>query len=191
MKEIRFCEIRAAAPAGAESLTLVGRPIVYDVPAVINDQSGSFTEIIRRGALDAADLSNVRLLYNHDTNRVPLARTPKTMRLTVSPAGLEMAAELPDTETAREVHTAVCRGDLSGMSFAFVVLPGGDRWDLRTRTREIFRIKKILEVSIVPFPAYEAASVSVEARAAMQALDCDKRKQAIIAANKILTKRGF
>ena len=190
MKEIRTTtEIRTEAPAGAEGLYLTGRPIVYETPTVINDPAGTFTEIIRRGALDDADVSDARLMFNHDLNRVPLARTPKTMTLTKTPAGLEMSAQLPETDEARAVHTAVARGDLSGMSFAFTVPPGGDKWDLRTNTREIFKIKKILEVSVVPFPAYPQASV--EARAVVQTLGSDERKRTIIAANKILLKEVF
>lgn len=189
MKEIRVCEIRAEAPAGAESLVIEGMPIVYDQPTVINDPAGRYTEIIRRGALDGADLTDARLLYNHDLNKVPLARTPKTMQFVLDPAGLKMTAQLPDTEEARSVHTAVGRGDLSGMSFAFKVPPGGDRYDRSTNTREIMKIEKVYEVSIVPFPAYP--QTSVEARAAMQALDSDERTRAIIACNKIMMKEVF
>ena len=104
MKEIRVCEIRAAAAADAsKALRLEGRPIVYDQPTKIGDPAGSYIEIIRAGALDHADLSDARLFYNHDLNKVPLARTPKTMQLTIDPAGLKMVAELPDTEEARSV----------------------------------------------------------------------------------------
>lgn len=185
MKEIRIAEIRADAPAGAGSLVLDGMPIVYDKPTTINDPAGKFTEIIRRGALDNADISDVRLLYNHDLNKVPLARTPKTMQLKVTPAGLSMTASLPDTEEARSVHTAVGRGDLSGMSFAFKVPAGGDKFNPVTRTREIYKIEKVLECSVVPFPAYPQASV--EARAAMMTT-VTERQQAIIACNKIMMK---
>ena len=185
MKELRVCEIRAEAPAGAESLVLDGTPIVYDKPTTINDPAGKFIEIIRSGALDHADISDVRLLYNHDLSKVPLARTPKTMQLRITPAGLQMAATLPDTEEARSVHTAVGRGDLNGMSFAFKVPAGGDRFDPVTKTREIFKIEKVLECSVVPFPAYP--QTSVEARAAMQNAETS-RQQAIIACNKIMMK---
>lgn len=184
MKEIRTCEIRTQTPAGAESLILEGMPIVFDQATIINDPAGPFTEIIRRGALDGADLSDVRLLYNHDLNKVPLARTPKTMSLEVTMAGMRMIARLPDTQEARSVHTAVGRGDLTGMSFAFKVPEGGDRYDPATRTREILKIEKVLECSVVPFPAYQQASV--EARAAFR--DMESRTQAIIACNKILMK---
>lgn len=186
MKEIRTAEIKANAAAGAESLVLEGMPIVYDQPTAINDPAGRFVEIIRAGALDSADLSDARLLYNHDLNKVPLARTPKTMQLIPDPAGLRMVAQLPDTAEAKSVYTAVQRGDLSGMSFAFKVPEGGDRYDPATNTREIFKIAKVYEVSIVPFPAYP--QTSVEARAAIAPYIAKAKNNAIIQANKILMK---
>ena len=70
MKELRICEIRAAAPAGAENrLIIEGVPIVYDQPTTINDPAGKYIEIIKRGALDSADLTDARLLYNHEIGR--------------------------------------------------------------------------------------------------------------------------
>ncbi len=183
MKEIRTAEVRANAPAGTDGLIINGQPIIYDRPAVINSPAGQYTEIIRRGALDGADMSDCRLLFNHDLNRVPLARTPKTMQLTISPAGLNMAAQLPDTPEARSVHTAVSRGDLSGMSFAFKVPPGGDRWN--GRTREILKIEKVYELSVVPFPAYP--ETSVEARSALAFVIKDERTATLIKCNQLLS----
>jgi len=187
MKEIRVCEIRAAEPAGEGGLILEGRPIVYDQPTTINDPAGQYIEIIRSGALDEADISDTRLLYNHDLSKVPLARTPKTMQLIKDAAGLKMVAKLPDTEEAKSVYTAVKRGDLTGMSFAFKVPEGGDRYDAATNTREILKIEKIYEISIVPFPAYP--QTSVEARAAMKGIKDDPlRAAAKIRINQILMK---
>lgn len=182
MKETRLAEIRAADPAGPDGMILEGKPIVYGEPTTINDPAGKFTEVIERGALDDADLSDCHLFYNHDTNRVPLARTPRTMQLRVSPAGLEMVASLPDTDGARDVYEAVKRGDLTGMSFAFVVPEGGDSYNRATNTRTIHRIAKVYEVSVVPFPAYP--STSVEARAQMR--EADERVQALLACNRVL-----
>lgn len=190
MKELRIAEIRAEAPAGATGLILVGRPVVYDQPTVIKDKFGEYIEVIRRGALDGADLSDTRLLYNHDLSRVPLARTPKTMQFKLDPAGLTMIAELPDTEEGRSVYTAVKRGDLSGMSFAFKVPEGGSHFDAKTNTRTITKIEKIYECSIVPFPAYP--QTSVEARAAMESawakLKDPKRDELRIKLNQILRR---
>jgi phage head maturation protease len=47
-----------------------------------------------------------------------------------------------------------------------VVADGGSHYDPRTNTRTITKIKKILECSVVPFPAYP--TTSVEARAEIQ-----------------------
>lgn len=163
MKETRITEIRASDTNDA--MIIEGRAVVYDQPTSIKDPAGSYTEIIQRGALDDADLSDVRLLFNHDLNRVPLARTPKTMSLNVDSAGLTIKATLPNTESALEVYEAVKRGDLSGMSFAFKVPEGGDSYDPKTNTRTITKISKLYECSIVQYPAY--GQTSVEARSVM------------------------
>jgi len=192
MKELRIAEIRAKEPGGSDSLVLSGRPILYDQPTTINAPFGEYVEVIKRGALDEADLSDVRLLYNHDMNKIPLARTPKTMHLTLEPAGLMMRAELPSTEDGRSVHTAVKRGDLSGMSFAFKVPEGGSRYDAKTNTRTITKIEKVYECSIVAFPAYP--QTSVEARSQIEdtweALNAPERQQAKIKLNQLL-RRDF
>lgn len=192
MKEQRVAQLktetRAEGAAASKALVLTGMPIVFNTPTVINDPSGSYTEIIERGALDGADISDTRLLYGHDMAKVPLARAPKTMELKVTDKGLEMRAVLADTADARAVYTAVERGDLDGMSFAFKVPEGGDSYDRATNTRTIHKIDKIYEVSVVAFPAYPSASV--EARAALTSLANTERDQVLIKCNKILYKRG-
>lgn len=165
-KELRFSAIETS---GVSDLVLVGRPIVFDSPATINLENGeSYTEIISRSALDHCDLSDSTLIYNHDTTRVPLARTGRTMALRVTDDGLYMRAELAgDSPQAQEVYSAVKRGDLSGMSFAFTVAEGGSSYDPATNTRTITEIAKVYEISICPHPAYPTASV--EARDAITA----------------------
>lgn len=183
MKETRIYEVRAAdTPAGDGGMVLTGRAVVFDTPTVINDPAGPYTEVIERGALDGAQLDDSRLVYNHDMTKVPLARTPRTMQLTVGPAGLDMRASLPDTEEARAVYQAVRRGDLSAMSFAFTVPEGGDSYDAATNTRTIHRIAKVYELSIVPFAAYP--TTSVEARSAIE--DGDSRLALVKKCNQVM-----
>lgn len=174
-KELRYAELR---PSGISDLVLVGNPVVFETPATINlEDGGTYTEIIHRGALDACDLSDSTLIYNHDTTRVPLARAGRTMTLQVNEKGLYMRAELADESAqAREVYSAVRRGDLTGMSFAFVVPDGGSRYDATTNTRHIDRIAKVYEISVCPWPAYPTASV--EARDAITAARDGQRELA-------------
>lgn len=157
MREIRSTEISTG-----ESLQLLGTPIVFEEETVILDKMGNYKEIIKRGALDEADLSDIQLLYNHNPKKLPLARSPKTMSFYIDDNGLHMKAILPDTEEARALHLSVSRGDLSGMSFSFSVPPGGSSYNPKTNTRTITKIAKVYECSITPFPAYP--STSVEAR---------------------------
>ena len=190
MKEIRTAEVRATDPTadGKDALIIVGTPIVFDTPTTINDLCGSYTEVIKRGALDGADLTDSRLLVNHDMTRIPLARTPKTMSLNITEKGLEMRAELPDTEEARSVYTAVKREDLTGMSFAFSVPDGGDSYDAKTNTRTITKISKVYEVSLVNFPAYPTASAEAISTRAESLKKLEARNKAITLCNLILMK---
>lgn len=192
MKEIRTADISADKPKTTteNELVLVGRPIVFDEPTTIRASFGEYTEIIKRGALDNADLSDIRLLYNHDSNKLPLARTPKTMSFALDPAGLSMRAILPETENGKGVYTAVDRRDLSGMSFAFKVSDGGSHYDAKTNTRTITKIDKVYEFSITPFPAYPQTSLEArsEIEGAKSAVYEEAKQAAKIKINQILFK---
>lgn len=144
---------------------LTGQPIVYNERTNL----GWCDEIIDDGALDGADLRDVRFLINHNVDMIPLARsrnnnTNSTMQLEVVPgAGLNIRVNL-DTENnaeAKSLYSAVGRGDISGMSFMFTV--DEDKWeDINTDhpTRHILKFDKVFEVSAVTFPAYEATSIA-------------------------------
>ena len=144
---------------------IYGRPIVYDVPADL----GFFTEYIDRGALDEADLTDVRLCMDHDTSYV-YARSRRnnpssTMQLIPNENGLDVSAGLAIEKSARhkDLYTAIERGDMDKMSFMFRVLD--DEWsDLETDkpTRHIKKIASVLEVSVVTFPAYQQTFAEIE-----------------------------
>ena len=151
---------------------LYGTPIVYSSPT---DIGGWFREIIDPGALDGADLRDVPLLVNHNMEMIPVARsrrnTPNsTMRLIPNDRGLDIEAyvDVERNATARELDSAVERGDLDGMSFLFSV--DSERWDdLETDypTRHILRFGKIGEVSAVTWPAYPSTNISARSKEAL------------------------
>ena len=143
--------------AGDKPLIVEGTAIVFDSPA----NMGSYTEYIARNALDGVNLDNITLLVNHDGAGIPLARSPKTMTLTITDNGLEMRAELPDTEQGRSVHAAIQRGDLSEMSFAFDI--GEQTFDEQKRECTITKIAAVYEISIVNRAAYPQTNVQARA----------------------------
>lgn len=151
--QTRCYEVRAAD----KPLTLTGVAVVFNQPADL----GGVKEVIAPDALRGLDLNDIVLITNHDGGQIPLARSPKTLSLTVTEQGLEMSAELPDTEQARAVYEAVKRGDLSQMSFAFDI--GAADYDEQTQTRTITQISKIYEISIVNYAAYTQTNVQARA----------------------------
>lgn len=177
-KEIRAFSFEVRAEQNEEHGTyLTGQPIVYNERTDL----GWYDEIIADGALDGTDLRDVRFLINHNTDMIPLARSRNnnansTMQLQVIPsAGMAIRVDL-DTDNntdARSLYSAVNRGDISGMSFMFVVAE--DKWDdidTDHPTRTILKFAKVFEVSAVTFPAYEATSI--QARGLADALDSAK-----------------
>lgn len=166
--------------------TITGRPIVYNSRTDL----GWFDEIIMPGALDNADLTDVRFLVNHDTSKIPLARSRRnngnsTMQLTVDFDGMGIRVDL-DTENnaeARALYSAVQRGDISGMSFMFGIR--GEDWenlDSDHPTRKITDISTVVEVSAVTFPAYDATEIDARSKGALDnaraALDSARRQNA-------------
>lgn len=151
---------------------ITGRPIVYNSRTNL----GYFDELIESGALDGADLTDVRFLVNHDVSKIPLARSRRnngssTMLLTPDQNGLGIEVKL-DTENnaeARALKSAVQRGDISGMSFMFSV--DDEEWENLESdhpTRHIRKIGSVVEVSAVTFPAYESTEIYARGKEALE-----------------------
>ena len=176
-KEIRSFDFDINATENEERGKYIeGRAIVYNQRANL----GWYDEIIAPDALKDTDLRDVRLLVNHNTDMIPLARSRNnnansTMQLTVDENGMGIRANL-DVENnvdAKALYSAIARSDINSMSFMFIV--DKDSWDdidSDHPTRTITGIKRVLEVSAVIFPAY--TQTSLEARGLAEALDSAK-----------------
>ena len=187
--EIRAFDFEIRATESEETGSVVeGTPIVFGKRTDL----GWYDEIIDKKALDKCDLKDVRFLVNHNLDMTPLARSrnnnkKSTMQMTVGDDGMGIRVSL-DTENnsdAKNLYSAIKRGDVSGMSFMFKVR--GDKWDDIDGdhpTRTITDISKVYEVSAVTFPAYEQTSISARsqrtlesARAALESAREEKKKR--------------
>ena len=143
---------------------VTGKPILYNSLTNI----GAFDEIIEAGALDGADLKDVRFLVNHNTDMIPLARSRNnnensTMQMIVDDGGMNIRVNLDtvNNSDAKNLYSAIQRGDIDGMSFMFTV--ERDEWENLEGdhpTRHIRKIGKVFEVSAVTFPAYPETTIS-------------------------------
>ena len=188
-KEIRAFNFDVRADVDEKhGSVLTGRPIVFGQRTDL----GWYDEIIEADALTETDLKDVRFLINHNTDMIPLARSRNnnensTMQMTVGPDGMDIRVDL-DVENnadAKSLYSAVSRGDITGMSFMFVVEK--DAWDepeSEHPTRHITSIKRVMEVSAVTFPAYTQTSITARglsdalesARASLDSVRAEKRE---------------
>ena len=170
-------EVRAEQTERGHILT--GRPVVYNSRTDI----GPFDEIICSGALDKTDLTDIRFLVNHDMKKLPLARSRRnngnsTMQLSVDAQGLSLDwvdLDVENNADAAALYSAVQRGDVDGMSFAYSVTK--ERWEnLESEhpTRYIEAIGSIVEISAVTWPAYEDTEINTRATRAL-----DSARQAV------------
>lgn len=155
-------EVREKDGGGA---VIRGLAAVYDK---LSDNLGGFREIIAPGAFEDTDMSDVRALFNHDSNFVLGRTVSQTLRLTRVREGLEYEIDVPATRTILDlVMEPIKRGDVSQSSFGFIVGSGNDSWDEDedgVLIRTINKVRSLFDVSPVTFPAYPDTSVGARGR---------------------------
>lgn len=167
-------EVRAAE--GVRTIT--GYAAVFNSAA---DIGGYFREQIAPGAFsETLKSADVRALIDHDTGRVIGRSAAGTLRLKEDDKGLAVEIDLPDTTDGRDLAVQLERGDISGMSFGFIVRH--DEWDETSDppTRTIHAVD-LREVSAVAFPAYDDTALALrsldEARKEREQRDEESRKK--------------
>jgi len=199
-EEIDMIEQRKAM-ATAERITMTaevravethdGTMKIGGYAATFNSEASglNFREVIAPGAFTRALASTdpVFLLVNHDMEGIPLASTQSgTLKLRQDNTGLYMEATLDQTNPkAQELSSAIRRGDMDKMSFAFTVSPDGQTRDEGLRT--IQDIERLYEVSVVTLPAYDSTSVGMR-KADEPDLELAKRKLKLKVKQYSLTK---
>lgn len=162
-------DIEKRAEMEAEQPMIVeGYAVVYDQPQTYTFGEETYTETIKRGALDNADIRRTVMRYNHEDSVFALARTKNgSLQMVSDDYGLKIRAELIDTQSNRDVYKMIRSGLIDEMSFAFTVAKGGDTWtysdDFMTVTRDINEIDTVYDVSAVDTGFYENTSIYARA----------------------------
>ena len=156
--ELDAGELRAGQ--GDDSIgQIAGYALVFNTPST----NLPFIEIIKTGALDGVDLSDVLALYDHDFANVLGRVSSGTLKLNIDDHGLHFTLDIPNTSLGHDVYTNIKNGNLKGLSFRFTIADGGETWKQINGqpTRVISKIDTMREISVVSVPAYDDTSVEV------------------------------
>lgn len=157
-KALGDIELRAAGSS------LVARGYAY----VFNKYSqdlGGFVERIAPGAgAKSIGDHDIRALFNHDPNHILGRMGAGTLRMGEDGTGGWYEIDIPDTTLGRDLSESLKRGDISGSSFGFRLMPDGEDWSLSeqgfpVRTLNAFAIR---DVGPVVFPAYVDTSAALK-----------------------------
>ncbi len=159
--ETRSVALPVEHRADGDKMTVAGYAATFGETTDIGDY---FREVIAPGAFtNTLKTADVRAYYGHDRQRLLGRTSAGTLRLTEDAKGLAVEIDLPDTTDGRDVRALIARGDITGMSFGFIVTH--DEWNMTgtVDTRTIHEVE-LLEVSIVSEPAYEGTSIALRSR---------------------------
>lgn len=134
--------------------------------AVFNSRSedlGGFTEVVAPGAFKRSlqSRNDVKLLFDHNPANVLASTRAGTMTLSEDARGLKVVASLAPTTLGRDISVLIKRGDIDSMSFGFSVIR--DSWNDNGTERTLNSVR-IMEASIVSWPAYKGTAGTVSVR---------------------------
>lgn len=156
--EIRSLE---TIPTVSDDNEIEGTAVVFNQRS---DDLGGFDEIIEPTALTGVDLSDVVLLYNHNSGDVLARSSAGTLTLDPQPDGIHFRAKLPATTLGNDTRENLRNGNVRGMSFGFSIEQR--QWEERENgyTQHVKRIGKVYELSLTAFPAYKETDVGMSMR---------------------------
>jgi len=148
--------------ADGDSPTIAGHAAVFGQEASI---AGLFFERIEPGTFrKAIERDDVRALWNHNPDYVLGRNKAGTLRLSEDEKGLAVQITPPDTQWARDLMVSIKRGDVTQMSFGFIVTDAA--WEKKDgKNVRVIRGVQLFDVSPVTFAAYEGTDVSVRSSA--------------------------
>jgi uncharacterized protein len=154
-----------------------GKPTIYGYASVyesLSENLGYFREKVARGAFARAIREDdVRALFQHDPRYVLGRNKSGTLKLWEDIHGLRFEVQPPEAQWARDLAESIKRGDINQMSFQFQALK--DEWEYVEDSARIAELGtniirtlvelRLVDVSVVTYPAYPQTSADVREQA--------------------------
>jgi len=155
-------EIRHSGRA-TEGFTIRGYPAVYNETSL---NLGGFREQIAPGAFDEVLATNpdVHFVWDHDTRYVGARTTNDTLHLSSDDHGLFMDAQVGNYTWAKDLRTALERGDIDQGSFSFSIAEDGAEMSIDENDQVLQRVNNVsnlFDVTVTAKGAYPQTSLAV------------------------------
>lgn len=152
------------------SRTISGYALVYNT---LSEDLGGFREQFSPEAFakQFQGKTNIRALKNHDDTLVLGTESAGTVRIRNDSKGIAYEIDIPETTYGNDLLVSIERGDITGMSFTFLMR--NDGFSVAKAGDQIIRTVKearLLEISPVTFPAYSSSFINQEEVSAMRKL---------------------
>ena len=170
---------------GDQPPVLEGYAALFNKETQIGGDLFGWRETIKPGAFtQSIGEDDILALFNHNEDAVLGRSGADTLALREDKKGLHAMMTPPDTVVGRDLVTLVRRGDISGMSFAF--LARKQQWDEPKKKgqlplRTLLNLQ-LFDVSVVTYPAYPQTSVSARDQARVYAEASAHGRRAVVAA---------
>jgi hypothetical protein len=161
MTELRVQNKPTSEDEGKIIRTIEGHAAVFNQWSETLGGFFPYKERVLPGAFkDSIEKDDIRALFNHNPDYVLGRNKSGTLELKEDEKGLKVTIHPPDTQWARDLLVSIDRGDITQMSFGFIV--ESDRWGLEDGmdVRELQKVK-LFDVSPVTYPAYPQTDVGV------------------------------
>lgn len=166
-------EVRKDDDSGKEKMIIRGYACVFDSETMLYSFKGwdgyevRVFEKVDPDAFDEADMTDVIFNYNH-CGRVFARTRNDSLKLGINkPTGLEMETELwADDEGHCQLYRDIKRGNIDKMSYCYIpdTIDYSMSEDSENKVREyhyvVKKISRVLDVSAVDIPAYDATEIS-------------------------------
>ena len=165
-KEIRLyrAEYKVTKDKEKDEKRVSGYAALFDT----DSRDLGFRETISPDAFEGRLDDNVILTFNHDPNLILDRNMGGTLKLSTDEKGLRYDATLPNTTTGNDVAELMKRGLLYESSFAFTVEEDDWSKDGDITRREIKKIGRLVDVSIVGVGAYANTDVALRSKEAFE-----------------------
>ena len=180
--EYRTSHVKLRERDDNEELRIEGYFVVYDDETMLWE---GVYEKIDRNAFEGELDKDIRALAGHDREKVLGRVKNNTLTLRSDEKGLWGSILInKDDPEAFSLYQKVKRGDIDQCSFGFI--PTEEERESRSNG-ELFIVKrcKLIEVSVVAFPAYENTSVS----ARKKAFEEEEKKKSVMGKKEELKER--